>query len=373
MSYSTVQGQHSMFYDKLRNRFYLEAIQKAVDKESVVLDLGAGLGLHGFMANSCGAKKVYLVEPTQILDIAKKVVEANDLIGKVECIYGEIEKVKLPEEVDVIISVFTGNFLLTEDLLPSLFYARDKHLRPGGRMIPDRANMVIVPVSAPDFYAEKIDCWSEPTYDIDYSLARKYAVNSLYYGGPSDRKTDFLAEPSNLLELDFMTANEAMCRSKVEIEITEDGTMHGCLGWFDAKVGDKWFSTSPAGEQMHWSQVFLPLDSPISVQRGEIISFELIRPESGEWNWIFEHNGKRQKHSTFLSKPKKMKELLKLTKNYKGNLSQKGRATKEALHLLNGKNTAKDIAIRLLEKYPQYFTAEKQADIFIVNIMTSYT
>jgi hypothetical protein len=74
------------------------------------------------------------------------VVKDNTTTEKMECISGKIEKVSLPEQVDVIISVFTGNFLLTEDLLPSLFYARDKYLRPGGKMIPDRAKMIIVPV-----------------------------------------------------------------------------------------------------------------------------------------------------------------------------------------------------------------------------------
>ncbi len=373
MSYSTVQGQHSMFQDRLRNRFYFEAIQKAVGKESVVLDLGAGLGLHGFMANSSGAKKVYLVEPAQILNVAKKVVEANGLTGEIECISGEIEKVELPEKVDLIISVFTGNFLLTEDLLSSLFYARDTHLRPGGKLIPDRANMIVVPVSSVEYYAEYIDCWTKSTYNIDYSLIRKYSVNSLYYDNSDEWKADFLAEPSNLLELDFMTANEASCHSKIEIRIKKDGLMHGCLGWFDARVGDKWLSTSPIGEQMHWRQVFLPIENPILVQRGDIVSFELIRPELGDWSWIVEHNRKRQKHSTFLSQPHKMRELLKLTEEYKGNLSEKGRATHEVLRLLDGKNTSKDITIHLLEKYPQYFSNEKQADIFVKKIVEHYT
>ena len=373
MSYSDLQGQQNMFGDELRNRFYFEAIQKTVNHESVVMDLGAGLGLHGFMANSCGAKKTYLVEPTQTLDLTKKVVQANSLTEKIECISGTIEKAVLPEKVDVIISVFTGNFLLTEDLLPSLFYARDKYLRQGGKMIPDRANMVIVPVSSPEYYEKKIDFWLNSAYNIDYSPVRKYAANTLYYDGSKNRKSHFLAEPSTLLELDFMTANEAECRSKIKIEITEDGTMHGCLGWFDARVGEKWISTSPVKEQMHWRQVFLPLDNPISVRKGDFISFELIRPEFGDWTWLFEHNGKRQKHSTFLSQPQKMKELLKLTDGYKGNLSQKGKATQEVFKLLNGKSTTKNIITELLKKYPQYFTDEKQADSFVKNIVAHYT
>jgi len=46
-----------MTLDHLRNSYYSDAIKKVIDKDSVVLDLGAGLGLHGFMAAYNGEKK----------------------------------------------------------------------------------------------------------------------------------------------------------------------------------------------------------------------------------------------------------------------------------------------------------------------------
>jgi predicted RNA methylase len=167
-SYATVQAHRSMVFDDLRNRCYAEAIKRAVGKESVVLDLGAGLGLHGLMAAGCGAQKVYLVEPASILQVGKQLVEANDLSDQVECIAGTIEEVNLPEKVDVIISVFTGKFLLTEDLLPSLFFARDRYLKPGGILVPDRAVMEVAPVCAPEYLCgahrmlEQRVVWCEP-------------------------------------------------------------------------------------------------------------------------------------------------------------------------------------------------------------------
>lgn len=63
------------------------------------------------MAACNGARKVYLVEPASIIDIASQLVNANNLSERFECLSGKVEEIDLPEKVDVIISVFTGNFL----------------------------------------------------------------------------------------------------------------------------------------------------------------------------------------------------------------------------------------------------------------------
>jgi hypothetical protein len=41
----------------------------------------------------------------------------------------------------------------------------------------------------------------------------------------------------------------------------------------------------------------------LQVSAGQVIDFELDRPEFGEWTWALTHEGKRQRHSTFNSKP----------------------------------------------------------------------
>ena len=93
------------------------------------MDAGCGLGIHGLMAAKAGARKVYLVDPSPVVHLAKQVATDNQL-DNVVCIQSSIEELELDEPVDLIVSVFTGNFLLTEDLLPSLFLARDKWLKP---------------------------------------------------------------------------------------------------------------------------------------------------------------------------------------------------------------------------------------------------
>lgn len=372
-SYSSIHNHRSMIFDDLRNSYYFNAIKSVVNKDSIVLDLGAGLGLHGLMALGADAKKVYLVEPASIINTTRMIIKSNNLSDKIECIEGKIEEVTLPEKVDVITSVFTGNFLLSEDLLPSLFYARDKFLNLDGKLIPDRAKMIAVPVSVPEYYAKHIDCWSEHLQNIDFSLVRKFAANSIYSDKPKKRQTEFLSKPVKILELDFMKATEAACRTHIDVEIFQDGELHGWLGWFDARVGDTWLSTSPKGAQMHWSQVFLPLEEPINVKKGDKVSFELNRPEFGEWSWIIEAEGKRQKHSTFLSGPVSPLKVMKKSDTYKPIVSEKGMITQKILELFNGGLSTANIVVKIEEDYRTFFSTHTVADQFVKNLVEQYT
>ncbi len=302
-NYAEVIKHHPMLFDKVRNDIYWRVINSLDLEGKVILDIGSGLGILGLMSATKTIKHIYLVDSSPILDITSKVVRKNNLQDRVTCIKDRIENVLLPEKVDIIISVFTGNFLLTEDLLPSLFFARDKYLLPNGKLIPDCAKMMIVPVSAKDYYNKYIDCWSVPLYGIDYSAVRKYAVNTIYSDRLTKNKVKFLSEPVEILELDFMKATEAACRIKEKIEIKVNCELHGFAGWFQAKVGNEWMSTSPKDKQMHWNQVFLPLDKPLNVREGDIVIFQLIRPEFGDWTWTVKCNDTTQTMSTFFSEP----------------------------------------------------------------------
>lgn len=58
-----------------------------------------------------------------------------------------MEEVQLPvPKVDIIISEWMGYFLLYESMLDSVLWARDKYLVPGGKMLPDRAQIYVAAI-----------------------------------------------------------------------------------------------------------------------------------------------------------------------------------------------------------------------------------
>ena len=113
--YSSIESHRSMVFDEVRNEAYAKAIRNAVEPGCTVLDLGAGLGIHGLMAAVAGAGKVILLDPSPVVSLGAELARFNGVADRVEVIRKRIEEVDLAEPVDVIVSVFTGNFLLSED------------------------------------------------------------------------------------------------------------------------------------------------------------------------------------------------------------------------------------------------------------------
>ena len=113
-------------------------------KDKIVMDIGAGTGILSIFAAKAGAKHVYAIEFAEIAIFAKEIIKQNGLEDKITVIKGKMEEIELPvDKVDIIISEWMGYFLLYESMLDSVFYARDKYLRKGGKMLPDRAELYI--------------------------------------------------------------------------------------------------------------------------------------------------------------------------------------------------------------------------------------
>ena len=365
MSYEDPVNQRAMVLDDRRNASYERALASLVTPDTVVLDAGSGLGVLGFIAARLGARKVYMIEPATNLEAVKLIALQNGLQDRVELIKGTVEQAVIPEKVDIITSVFTGNFMLEEDLLPVLFRARDAFLKEGGVLLPGAGRMITVPVSLQDYYDRQIGCWKSKPGKIDHSPMHQFAVNQIYYDTFSGKPFRKLAEESVVCEIDFFTAQEAGCDATLSFTVTASGDLHGFLGWFDMSFEGERLSTSPEAPATHWSQAFLPVDPVVRVSRGDFLELSLHRPENGEWSWALDYKGTRSQHSTFLSTPFTPAALERKSLNFRPGLNDAGQALRLLLERFDGQQSLGELAQEMLGSFPGLFFNEEAALKFV--------
>ncbi len=132
---------------RARNVAYDAAIRQAVaasPHSCTVLDIGTGTGLLALMAVRTGAEGVLAVEMNSALcSVAAETLGVTET-GRCALLHAHSESVDtehLPrgERVDIIVTELVDSGLLGERILPVLWDARKRLLKPGGICIPTRA------------------------------------------------------------------------------------------------------------------------------------------------------------------------------------------------------------------------------------------
>jgi protein arginine N-methyltransferase 1 len=206
-----------MLKDTVRTRSYMNAIlaNPHLFKGKTVLDVGCGTGILCLFAAKAGAARVVGVECSSIAEQARQIVRDNGFEGVVTIVQGKLEEVRalcvggggsvnsdclcfgrakttpplppaaararahtptlsppsppkkplqisLPEgidKVDIIVSEWMGYALMYESMLDSVLLARDRWLRPGGALYPDRARVWLAAIEDAEYKSEKIEFW----------------------------------------------------------------------------------------------------------------------------------------------------------------------------------------------------------------------
>lgn len=371
-NYDTVAGHRHMAGDARRNAAYSRAMSTLITPDTVVLDVGACTGVLGLEAARLGARRVYLVDSSPVVHLAADVAKANKLEDRVEIIHAPLEELRLNETVDLIVSVFTGNFLLEEDLLPTLFTARDRFLGEGGKMLPDRAVMEVAPVSLPDYYAAHLEAWETLGGSLDFGAACRYVANSPCYDSANNFSATLLGPAVELHQLDLSLAQTANCRSTVTLNIEETASCHGFMGWFRMRLGDEWLSTSPKAEATHWSQVFFPLEKPVEVREGETVTLTVVRPEYGDWSWHWQSQGADERHSSFLSTPADLQRMKRSANDYRPRMNSRGQAMRAALAAIESGERLADLEQQFVADFREELGSEERARRFLRAAVRAY-
>ncbi|XP_048679294.1 protein arginine N-methyltransferase 8 isoform X3 [Caretta caretta] len=208
-SYAHFGIHEEMLKDEVRTLTYRNSMyhNKHVFKDKIVLDVGSGTGILSMFAAKAGAKKVYGIECSSISDYSEKIIKANHLDNIITIFKGKVEEVELPEDkVDIIISEWMGYCLFYESMLNTVIFARDKWLKPGGLMFPDRAALYVIAIEDRQYKDFKIHSpdapythWKQTVFYLeDYLTVRRgeeiYGTISMKPNAKNVRDLDFTVD-----------------------------------------------------------------------------------------------------------------------------------------------------------------------------------
>jgi predicted RNA methylase len=254
-----------MLRDRVRCLAFQQALESVV-REKTVLDVGCGSGILSLFAARAGAKQVFAVD-MDVPPAAEDVAQANGLADRVQFIRGRIEDAALPvDSVDIIVSEWMGGLLLMEDMLPAVLHARDRWLKPGGLMLPDRARLFLAPLKEVAHISSN-----------DYPTLRQTVSSQMWVSAIDPSR--FLAEPACILDIDLTDAQASAAReyeAAFRFGVDKPGTFEGFGLWFDVHFSktrpSQWLSTAPWLPPTHWAQVLWVLPVDTEVKTGDTVS-----------------------------------------------------------------------------------------------------
>jgi len=286
-AYGDVATHKLMLTDTVRTEAYRRAIEAVVRPRHRVLDFGCGTGILSLFAARAGAKTVYAIDQSPMIRAATAIARDNGF-DNITFIYGDDETVALPHRVDVLVSEWMGNFVFGDLMLEPLLRLRDRFLKKGGSMIPERITL----------YAALLR--DEALYDdLSYFRRRPYGFDYSHVGDWSFQRTAVLQlAPGQVLEPSVEVATFDLHTLKhvpkvLEATVTSQtaAAVYGICGWFDVHLAqDIAFGTGPSAAPTHWHQVLFPLREPFQVSPDRPVRIRLrpLRDPTGTgvlWQW----------------------------------------------------------------------------------------
>jgi len=270
-----IELQQKLLGDKIRNKAFYEALQKVIHKgHTIVADIGSGTGFLSFLASQLGAKECFLYEYSDVIEISRELAKANNIQN---CHFVQKHSVeeKSPPKVDVIVSETLGNYALEENIIESVENAK-RFLKPGGVIIPQKIEQFIAPVTSPRIYNE-MNVWDSVGYDLDLTAAKDSALNNMYvYKIEPKELMDGILSAKSWDKIDFKKTEASVRKGHASWKIGTAGTIYGFAVWWNSTlIGNVNISTSPDAPQTHWDQIFLPLTSPLQIQKGDELAVTL--------------------------------------------------------------------------------------------------
>lgn len=357
--------------DSIRNEQFKAAVAQIVKLGDCITDLGCGSGILGLLCLQAGASKVYAIDDSAMIEIARETLVRAGHGDHASFVSGKSSRIELPERVDVVICDHVGFFGFDYGIMDFLADARKRFLKPGGTLIPSKIRLNLAAVGS-QRCDDLANGWQAEAIPEAFHWLRNYAVNTKH--AVDLEKDDVFCAPAVLADIDLYADHPDFFSWNVELHIERDGLMHGLAGWFDCELAKEvWMTNSPLAEKpVQRSQAFLPINEAVKVKAGDTVNAMLmIRPTDNLIAWVVEFpaSGQRFAHSTWQGELLTPEQIVQRNPAHVPRLSRKGLATATVLSYCDGLRTVEQIEQAVLRDHPDLFPSAEEISRFVTQVL----
>ena len=280
-----------MLADHERNNAFEKAIAKAVNPDSVVLDIGAGSGLLSMMAAKHGAKRVFACEQSShISEVAKKIVEKNGFKDRVKLFNlksTQLTKNELKEKPNLIVAEIFDAGLIGEMAIPTFRHALKELCSEECKIIPAKAQVMGRLLHAPSSSSvnpmKNISGFDLSHFD-QFRVPQEYISEDLKLS-----EHQFLSNEFDMLDFNFTNLGDPISdnsfKSKeLEVLVNDSGVLHGVAFWFNLLLDDEIeLSSKPDRLNNHWGQALFFFEQNLKVKKGDLMELNMRFNDISIW------------------------------------------------------------------------------------------
>jgi len=279
----------NMLRDRVRTQAYRSAIDLHLTPDSVVLDLGAGTGAFALYAAIKGARKVYAVETSPLIEYGRQEAERLGLGDRIEFFHGSSQDFQPAQRANMLISDLRGALPFLGDAFDVLADAKKRLLTADATLMPQRDTLYAAPVEDADWYARDVERpWLEN--DLDLTMPQLRAAEASMPRRPPPRGLTPCFDGQCFATLDYTQSTPSLAPATLSWTAGQSRTMHCYLLWFDAElVPGVGMSAAPGAKApMVYGRLVLPLLEPVELVAGDRLDLRLsVWPAGGDFAYTW--------------------------------------------------------------------------------------
>ena len=298
--FSKLGAHQTMLADKKRTVAFYNALKESIiPGKSIVLDIGTGTGILAMMAAKLGAKRVFAVEASPIINLAREIADDNGFAKKIKFIRGYSTNLSLKNtKADIIVSETIGFTGLEENIVDIMFDAKRRFGHKETILIPSGISVCCAPTSDTTTN-ELMNFWEKSISGFSYKKIAQLAKNNLYGRLLIPRET-LLSEPEIMFNYKFGGSRLSKKKTTIIFKIKHRGQIAGFALWILVVLSDLQKLNSYT-QNNHWQQVFIPLNHSVKTNIGETIRLQLSvgkikKQVSYTWDYEIRNNIGRLTH-----------------------------------------------------------------------------